>query len=119
MLALASETGCQTAALVGYFGERLPGPCGHCTSCVDGHEAPRLLAAESSRPPIASRLNRQAFAQLCSEHPEALGEPRQQARFLCGLSSPALTTARLSRHAQFGALEDYPFSDVLAWCLMI
>src|SRR5712691_7990863 len=33
VLALVAEPGCQTAALVGYFGETLPGPCGHCTSC--------------------------------------------------------------------------------------
>ena len=56
-----------------------------------------------------------AFVELCVAHPAQLGEPRQQARFLCGLSSPAVTSARLSRHALFGALEPYPFSEVLAW----
>src|SRR6266851_1462119 len=30
VLALVEDTGCQTAALVGYFGERLATPCGHC-----------------------------------------------------------------------------------------
>jgi len=43
-------------------------------------------------------------------------QTRQQARFLCGLTSPALTSARLSRHALFGTLEAYPFAEVLAWC---
>jgi len=35
---------------------------------------------------------------------------------LCGLSSPALTRAKLSRHRLFGALEERPFQEVLAWC---
>jgi ATP-dependent DNA helicase RecQ len=121
VLALVTEPGCQTAALVGYFGERLRGPCGHCTRCVgaadSGFSPPRsLLPAEPPRPPIASRLDRHAFDQLRQAQPAALGEPRQQARFLCGLSSPALAAARLSRHALFGVLGEYPFADVLAWC---
>ena len=42
--------------------------------------------------------------------------PRQQARFLCGLTSPALTKAKLSKHALFGTLESQRFLDVLGWC---
>jgi ATP-dependent DNA helicase RecQ len=116
VLALATEPGCQTAALVSYFGETLPRPCGHCTSCLGERAAPRALPREPQRSPLSTRLDRLRFAELCAEHPDALGEPRQQARFLCGLSSPALTTARLSRHAEFGSLDDLPFADVLAWC---
>jgi len=37
------------------------------------------------------------------------------ARFACGLTSPALTTAKLSRHPDFGVFEDYRFRDVLDW----
>jgi ATP-dependent DNA helicase RecQ len=59
VLALVTEPGCQTAALVGYFGETLPGPCGHCTTCVGpvdgGPGPPRSLPAEAPLPPIASR----------------------------------------------------------------
>ena len=55
---------------------------------------------------------------LLHEHhvPTALGEPRQQARFLCGLSSPAITQARLARNPLFGVLEAHRFADVLTWC---
>jgi ATP-dependent DNA helicase RecQ len=45
-----------------------------------------------------------------------LGHPRQAARFLCGLSSPALTKAKLTRHGLFGVFEERRFADVLAWC---
>jgi ATP-dependent DNA helicase RecQ len=46
----------------------------------------------------------------------ALADARQRARFLCGMSSPALTRARLSRHPLFGCAEDRPFAVVLDWC---
>ena len=114
VLALVAEPGCQTAALVGYFGERLPGPCGHCTSCLED-AAPHTLPSSPPLPPISTRLDVDAFADLVAAHPAALGERRQQARFLCGLSSPALTSARLGRNPLFGSLEDYSFGDVLAW----
>jgi ATP-dependent DNA helicase RecQ len=40
--------------------------------------------------------------------------PRQLARFLCGMTSPASIRARLTRHEAFGILSDIPFSEVLA-----
>jgi ATP-dependent DNA helicase RecQ len=51
---------------------------------------------------------------LTAEHPTALATPRQRARFLCGLSSPATTKAKLSHHALFGVLAEQRFADVLA-----
>jgi ATP-dependent DNA helicase RecQ len=114
VLGLVQEPGCQTAALVGYFGEILEAPCGHCSSCAGTHRCE--LPADSPPAPIAQQLDAASFASLCSAHAEALGETRQQARFLCGLTSPAITQARLSRHALFGSLEEQRFGDVLAWC---
>jgi len=54
--------------------------------------------------------------QLQEAHPGALGTPRQAARFLCGITSPAATRAKLSRDALFGVAADRRFADVLAWC---
>jgi ATP-dependent DNA helicase RecQ len=54
------------------------------------------------------------LAELEAEHPEALATPRQRARFLCGLTSPATTRAKLTRHELFGTLADRRFGDVLA-----
>ena len=53
------------------------------------------------------------LAALRAEHPAALGQPRQLARFLCGLSSPATTRAKLSRHELYGALAAHRFAAVL------
>ncbi|UUY06678.1 DNA helicase RecQ [Pseudomonas sp. J452] len=36
MLALCEETRCRRQALLAYFDEELPQPCGHCDNCIDG-----------------------------------------------------------------------------------
>ncbi|KQQ64056.1 ATP-dependent DNA helicase RecQ [Pseudomonas sp. Leaf129] len=36
MLALCEETRCRRQALLAYFDEDMPQPCGHCDNCVDG-----------------------------------------------------------------------------------
>ncbi len=38
MLALCEESRCRRQALLAYFDEDLPRPCGHCDNCVDGVE---------------------------------------------------------------------------------
>jgi ATP-dependent DNA helicase RecQ len=48
-----------------------------------------------------------------NEKHAALKTPRQLARFLCGMASPAATRARLTRHAAFGLLVELPFAEVL------
>ncbi|MBI4614129.1 MAG: RecQ family ATP-dependent DNA helicase [Planctomycetes bacterium] len=39
MLRLVSAEGCRVAALAAHFGETLPGPCGHCSGCVEEKES--------------------------------------------------------------------------------
>ena len=114
VLALITHEGCQTNALVSYFGEKRAEPCGHCTFCLTGRAAV-LPPTETPSTPEAL-LDIDAWHGLRASHPDALREPRQCARFLCGLSSPALARARISRHALFGALETLRFGDVLKWC---
>jgi ATP-dependent DNA helicase RecQ len=110
VLALVEHDGCQVQALVGYFGETLEEPCGHCTFCLTGQaqQVPPQSASD------AAPIDGDALAEVVAAHPEALATPRQRARFLCGLTSPATTRARLSRHPLFGSLADRPFRDVLA-----
>ncbi|MBX9913330.1 MAG: DNA helicase RecQ [Pseudomonadaceae bacterium] len=36
MLALCEQIGCRRQALLAYFDEDMPEPCGHCDNCVDG-----------------------------------------------------------------------------------
>ncbi|WP_304638817.1 DNA helicase RecQ [Pseudomonas sp.] len=47
MLALCELTTCRRQALLGYFGDELPEPCGHCDNCVD--PAPTWDGSEAAR----------------------------------------------------------------------
>jgi len=114
VLDLVTHEGCQTNALVGYFGEKRETPCGHCAYCLTGRAA--VMPSLDDLPTPESLLDVSAWEALKASHLDALHEPRQQARFLCGLTSPALARAKISRHALFGALERLRFGDVLAWC---
>ncbi|MGH3049659.1 MAG: RecQ family zinc-binding domain-containing protein, partial [Gaiellaceae bacterium] len=109
VVALVEHVGCQVQALIGYLGETRPEPCGHCTCCLAG-SAQSL--PEPAAPPDVD-LDRAVLDELTLEYPTALGSSRQRARFLCGLSSPATTRAKLSRHELFGTLAEHRFADVL------
>ncbi len=114
VLRLVECAKCQTNALVGYFGEKRSEPCGHCGFCLSQKAA--LLPPETPHAPIADIVDRYDLLELCPAHPLALGTVRQAARFLCGLSSPALSKARLMKHPLCGRLGEYRFGEVLEWC---
>jgi ATP-dependent DNA helicase RecQ len=111
---LASRNACITNALLAHFGETRAEPCGHCSWCEARH--PAVFPAPPAPAPIGASVNAAEVRALREAHPDVLGAPRQQARFLCGLSSPAVSRARMGRHPLFGALEDRRFAEVLAWC---
>ncbi|WP_367870236.1 ATP-dependent DNA helicase RecQ [Luteolibacter sp. Populi] len=106
---LAEQTGCITAFVTSHFGEQLASPCGHCDRCRG--VPPQVIPRTSHRTPSDEDLR--AIRQLFDERHAALKTPRQLARFLCGISSPAVMRARLGRHDSFGLLEHMPFAEVL------
>src|SRR5690606_31853444 len=107
---------CVTNALVAHFGERRAAPCGHCSGCAAAASGalgrPTPASVQAPEPSLTGSA-REAVLALVREHPQALEEPRQLARFLCGLTSPATTRARLARHPSFGALAEHRFGAVL------
>jgi len=110
IMEFASSSGCLTRRLVAYFGESMDADCGHCGRCV-GDEAstpPRSEQWEISITGIS------AIQSLRAEGHAALRSKRALARFLCGITSPAVSRDRLTRHDSFGMLESLPFSEVLA-----
>ena len=113
VLDLVTASECQSGVLALHFGEKLPEPCGHCTFCREGR-AQEMPPARVELP-LPVGLDTKAFAALRASHPRALGHARQAARFLCGLTSPATTQAKLSRNTLFGSLATRRFADVLAW----
>jgi ATP-dependent DNA helicase RecQ len=109
VLALASKKDCVVREMLDYFGEKLDTDCGHCDRCL-GEEIPPMP------PPHARQLGEaevERLRNLLAERHPALAHPRQVARFLCGLASPAANRARLGRHADFGCLSTVPFQKVL------
>jgi len=114
VLSLVTHDGCQVRALVGYFGETRSESCEHCSHCLSGHA--QKLPQPEPKPSIETSVDAAALADLQSSHPDALGTPRQRARFLSGITSPATSRAKLTREPLFGSLAERHFADVLAWC---
>jgi ATP-dependent DNA helicase RecQ len=110
VLELAQHDGCLTKFVLAYFGEE-HGDCGHCDRCQG--VAPRPLPPAHRRP--LSEISADQLQRLWHEEKDALRTPRQRARFLCGITSPATTRAKLRGHPLFGALESAPFHEVLAF----
>jgi ATP-dependent DNA helicase RecQ len=128
VLDFAADGGCLTHRLLRYFGEDA-GPaegdgaavrCGSCTSCDDtGPTAARSSAAAArdipaSTAPEITAAQAATIEALVAEDRHSLRTPRQLARFVCGLTSPATSRERLGRHAAFGLLASVPFATVLA-----
>ncbi len=110
VLELAGYDGCQVARLCEHFGERRSQPCGHCSWCLNNRRPIVLLPRREGS--IGDDVWRKAL-ELARKKSAVLGEPRALARFLCGLTSPRMSAAKLSREPLFGALSNVPFAKVL------
>ncbi|MBL4847432.1 MAG: RecQ family ATP-dependent DNA helicase [Planctomycetes bacterium] len=109
LVSFCEEPGCLTRRLLAYFGEELAEDCGTCGRCT-GTPAQTL-----TRTPLLDleEAAKDSVRALVREGHASLAEPRQQARFLCGLPSPATTQAKLRSHPRFGALAGASFPRVL------
>ena len=112
IVAIACDPGCTTRHLLAYFGEKLAEPCGHCGHCLEGGGSGAPLPSSPEKEITLQHLS--AIQELKRESHAALRGCRPLARFLCGISSPATTRDRLTRHDAFGLLEGIPFDKVLA-----
>jgi ATP-dependent DNA helicase RecQ len=105
----ASAPGCSVRRLLTYFGEKTNSDCGHCGRCRGEKASPLPKGNDAD----ISQDDVEAITNLRAEGHAALRAKRQLARFLCGISSPAVTRDRLTRHDAFGRLEAVPFAKVL------
>ncbi|WP_164103966.1 RecQ family ATP-dependent DNA helicase [Candidatus Laterigemmans baculatus] len=106
---LIAANECQAATLSEHFGETMEQPCGRCTACT-GDGPLRIPESHEGR---IGRSAATAVRDLAGRHPEVLATPRQQARFLCGFTSPAMTRSKLSRDPHFGVCNGIPFGRVM------
>lgn len=112
ILDYAQHDGCLTGYLLNYFGETLDN-CGHCGICL-GDPPARVKKRVNEE---IKNYNFDKLSALVKEYPNALSQPRQQARFLCGLNSPAVSAAKFLRgNPVFGSLAQVPFANVLEYC---
>jgi ATP-dependent DNA helicase RecQ len=109
VVALAEHDGCITGFLLDYFGESRQA-CGHCGGCT-GERVQPLARPEPWVPQAADVAT---IRQLRAEKHQALATPRQLARYLCGISSPATTRGKLRQRKEFGQWSRRRFADVLA-----
>ena len=99
-LELSSHPGCLARYVAAHFGEDLEHDCGHCSSCL-------------KEPRTHSAVAKEADFEI-GPLPEGIEEARNVARFLCGLTSPALQKLKLTKHPRFGALSHVSFRRVLS-----
>jgi ATP-dependent DNA helicase RecQ len=111
VLAFASHDGCQVSALCAHFDRPLDAPCGHCAWCL--HDQTPMTLPDRIVAAIPPNVLHQSAA-LRQAHPDVLSEPYALTRFLCGVTSPWLTRAKLVSHPLFGALAHVPFQHVLS-----
>ncbi|MEE9354256.1 MAG: ATP-dependent DNA helicase RecQ [Methylococcaceae bacterium] len=105
---------CQTTMLAAHFDEVLKQNCGHCAFCNSGKttlpDRKAQAIPENLREKIMQLINQDETAQI-------LKNPHILARFLCGVTSPHLSKAKLTKHSLFSVLENVPFKQVQEWVL--
>ena len=106
---LAAANECQPGMLSAHFGQSLDEPCEACSFCVGAGPF------EIGKPSYVNldRSDMELIQQLATANPAALNSSRAIARFLCGIRSPALTRAKLTKHASFGSCTQTPFDYVM------
>jgi len=100
---------CQTSALCERFDQALGKNCGHCSYCETETAVEMPLHSDSVVP--QDIVN--AAVDLQNENREVLATATDVARVLCGLSSPAISKAKLNKHKLFGSCSEIAFAKVL------
>ena len=114
---------CLYTSLLSHFGETME-PCGTCSRC-QGDLPPSKLPA--SPIPDITQEDLTLIRELIEAKHSGLRTPRQLARFLCGMTSPAITYTwylpegarrkqRLTSHDAYSLLENHGFQNVLKQC---
>jgi len=101
---------CLPVAMAAHFGSRRSRPCGKCSTCRGEGPWDTQLNPPDSIGDSAQR----AMTDAIAEYPDLFSDPIDQAKFLCGLYTPAFMRFRVNRHFGFGVCESVPFTTVLA-----
>lgn len=105
MLNLITGKACFSKSLAQHFGDDIPdgsAECGHCTWCQT--HRPVVL---QSLPPVP--FNQDAFNAILSAVP-GRDDARLLAKIAFGITSPRVTSLKLSRDPLFGSMADHDFT---------
>lgn len=108
VLDLLRNPSCTTQLLLAHFGEMIE-DCGHCAHCRG--DAPGDLPEPEELNQVEPDLA--LIQKMVTADNAAIRHPRQMARFLCGITSPASTKARITKSKNFGSMRSIPFQRVL------
>lgn len=100
---------CQSSALAARFENALDRDCGHCSWCENKQAA--MLAERKQKQPDPEVIA--GARTLQRHHADVLSSPVELARVLCGLSSPAISKAKLQKDPLFGCCESISYQLVL------
>ncbi len=110
---LIHHSACIEQTLLRYFGDETP-PCNQCSHCVGERPAEDLLRTSAD---TLTQLEIESLHTLYRQKHASLSSALQLTKFLCGITSPATTRARLTTtHDLFGALAHHSFQEVLSHC---
>lgn len=109
MMKLTTSQKCRAQFLTHYFGEALPSPCGTCDNCRE--QKISKLPAHKPTPITTDEWTR--MLALRNEFHASLNTPLQLARYLCGISSPATWTTKLSQRPEYGMWKQHPYEQIV------
>ncbi|TWT65194.1 RecQ family ATP-dependent DNA helicase [Allorhodopirellula solitaria] len=117
---------CLAIGLAKHFGHRRTRPCGRCSACFASGSAATADSAMAGASPDRDEpavgggsIGRSAIAAMenaIKRHPDLFSDPLDQAKFLCGLSTPFFRRFRLAQDPGYGVCVDVPFQRVLSAC---
>ncbi len=130
LMQFLQRSDCLAIGLAEHFGHRRSRPCGRCSACLSGGSTatpppepasdaalavPARAAADSTgRSASIGRSAMAAMQNAVERYPDLFSEPLDQAKFLCGLSTPSFRRFRLAQDPGYGVCVDVPFQRVLA-----
>ena len=110
VIEMVGHAGCQSALLGEHFGESLPEPCGHCSHCLSDSQSPAEVPKYT--PPTITPAAWQKAIAAVKRNQKTLSSPRAAARFLCGISSPRMSRASLTKDQAFGCFAKQSFQEI-------
>ncbi|MEN6334724.1 MAG: RecQ family ATP-dependent DNA helicase [Phycisphaerales bacterium] len=112
MIDFFESDSCISGRLARYFGDEIGTErCGHCSVCTSGRVA---IPQTVKRQPLSAFGFHEVTDEFVGKAGRLSSVPNVT-KFLCGVSSPALTKLNAKRLSHFGVLDRYPFLEVRRW----